>query len=388
MVSIMENKKTILYVVRYPLYEGFHLKQKFDGQLNAFRQLGFHAIYIGFDKASFYLIDGNDKAVIGKTRFSIPNYFHTFVYIDLYKAAMKVVQDKKVDVVYYRMAPAFKTSYSMAKCFRNNHCKFVLEIPTYTPEVKETDLSFARKMFRSYSEIWGKKMEPLPSLYVFMGDGNLTSFHGVPAIRIENGIDPDLMPTRKPVNEQDTIHILALSSMNYWHGYDRLIKSLAEYKGTISVIIHLVGNDDGGCLAHWKELAQENSLNSNVIFHGPLFGEKLNRIFDLCDIGVNSMGMYRKGFEDTSELKTREYISRGLPFISSVYDVVLDGLDKDLWYQITNDDSIPSMEGIVGFALRIKSDPTAKDRLHAHAIETMTWKAQYKKVFEKLEGVN
>lgn len=382
----MKKAKKLLYIVRYPLYEGFHLKQKFDGQLNAFRQLGFQTLFIGFDKQYFYLIDDDKKTVIGKTRFWIPNYFHTIVYIDLYKAAMKAVQQNHIDIAYYRSAPFFRKTYAMAKCLNTNNCKLIVEIPTYTPDVKETDLSLPRKVFKTYSNVWSKKTEILPDLYVFMGDGNLTFFHGVPAIRIENGIDPDLMPTRKPVNEQDTIHILALSSMNYWHGYDRLINSLAEYKGTISVIIHLVGNDDGGCLAQWKELVQKNNLGNNVVFHGSLFGENLNEIFNLCDIGINSMGMYRKGFEDTSELKTREYISRGLPFVSSVYDVVLDGLDKDLWYQISNDDTIPSMEGIVQFALKVKADNTAKDRLHEYAVRTMTWKAQYEKVFARLEG--
>lgn len=382
----MEKAKKLLYIVRYPLYEGFHLKQKFDGQLNAFRQLGYQTLFIGFDKQSFYLIDDEKKTVIGKTRFWIPNYFHTFVYIDLYKAAMKAVQQNHIDIAYYRSAPAFRKTYAMEKCLNTNYCKLIVEIPTYTPDVKETDLSLPRKVFKSYSDVWSKKTETLPDLYVFMGDGNLKSFHGVPAIRIENGIDPDLMPTRKPVNEQDTIHILALSSMNYWHGYDRLINSLAEYKGTPKVILHLVGDNDGGCLAQWKELVQKNNLGNNVVFHGPLFGEDLNAIFNLCDIGVNSMGMYRKGFEDTSELKTREYISRGLPFVSSVYDVVLDGLDKDLWYQISNDDTIPSMEGIVQFALKVKADNTAKDRLHEYAVRTMTWKAQYEKVFARLEG--
>lgn len=382
----MEKAKKLLYIVRYPLYEGFHLKQKFDGQLNAFRQLGYQTLFIGFDKQYFYLIDDDKKTVIGKTRFWIPNYFHTFIYIDLYKVAMRVVQQNRIDIAYYRSAPAFHETYSMAKCLNRYHCKFIFEIPTYTPHMKEKDLSLPRKVFKSYSDVWSKKTETLPDLYVFMGDGNLTSFHGVPAIRIENGIDPDLMPTRKPVNEQSTIHILALSSMNYWHGYDRLINSLAEYKGTSKVILHLVGDDDGGCLAQWKELVQKNNLGNNVVFHGYLFGENLNEIFNLCDIGVNSMGMYRKGFEDTSELKTREYISRGLPFVSSVYDVVLDGLDKDLWYQITNDDTIPSMEGIVKFALKVKADNTAKNRLHEYAVRTMTWKVQYEKVFARLEG--
>lgn len=383
----MDNKKTLLYIMRYPMYEGFNLKQKFDGQLNAFRQLGYHTLFIGFDKKFFYLVDGDKNAIVGKTHFHVPNYFHTFLYVDLYSAVMRVIRSNNIDIVYYREAPAFRKTLTMIRCIKKNKCKFVNEIPTYTPEIKETDLSAFRRIFRFYSNIWAKIMESLPNLYVFMGDGNLTTFHGVPAIRIENGIDPELMATRTPIIDPETIHILALSSMSYWHGYDRLIKSLSEYNGNRNIIIHIVGKDDGGCQKEWQELTSKLHLDKCIIFHGPMYGNDLDDIFNLCDIGVNSMGMYRKGFEDTSELKTREYISRGLPFVSSVYDVVLDGLDKDLWHQISNDDSIPSMEGIVEFALKVKQDDTAKDRLHEYAVTTMTWKAQYKKVFDRLEGV-
>lgn len=384
----MKKAKKLLYIVRYPLYERFSLQQKFDGQINAFKELGFHTVYIGFDKKHFYLIDGENKTIIGNTHFYMPNYYHTFLYIDLYKMAMKVVKKYDVEIAYYRSAPAFKKTYTLAKFLKQNGCKFVFEIPTYTPDVKEADLSFVRTLFRGYSDIWKRRIDPLPDLYVFMGDGNFTTFNGCPAIRIENGIAPDLMPLRNPVKESDKVNILALSSMSYWHGYDRLIKSLAEYKGDKNVMIHIVGADDGGSLSQWKETVKENELEDKVIFHGPKYKEELNGIFDLCDIGVNSMAMFRKGFEDTSELKTREYIARGLPFVSSVYDVILDDLDKDLFIKISNDETIPSMEEIVSFALRVKEDKTARERLRNYALKTMTWTAMYKKVFERLEGEN
>ena len=94
----MSNKK-LLYIVRYPLYERFGLQQKFDGQLDAFKKLGYHTLYIGFDKEHFYLIDGDNKTIIGKTHFFIPNYFHTYFYVDLYKMAIKVIKEYGVEVL-------------------------------------------------------------------------------------------------------------------------------------------------------------------------------------------------------------------------------------------------------------------------------------------------
>lgn len=381
----MSNKK-LLYIVRYPLYERFGLQQKFDGQLDAFKKLGYHTLYIGFDKEHFYLIDGDNKTIIGKTHFFIPNYFHTYFYVDLYKMAIKVIKEYGVDIAYYRSAPAFKKTYTLAKILKKNGCKFVYEIPTYIPNIKEKDISFVRRIFRGYSNIWQKKIGSMPDLYVFMGDNDVPTINGITALKIENGIAADLMPIRNPKNEKNKINILALSSMCYWHGYDRLINSLAEYKGNEEINIHFVGADDGGMLSQWQELVRKHNLQNKIIFHGPKYKEELKEMFDLCDIGVNSMAMFRKGFENTSELKTREYVARGLPFVSSVYDVVLDELDKDLYIKISNDETIPSMDNIVDFALTVKKDSTVCERLRKYALNTMTWTAQYKKVFEYLEG--
>lgn len=379
-------QKTLLYVVRYPLYEGFNLKQKFDGQIKAFQNLGYKTLFIGFDKEFFYLIDGDKKSKIGKTHFTIPNYFHTFLYADLYNISEKIIRAEKIDIVYFRNAAAFHSLYNLAKTIKKRKCKFVFEIPTYTPQIKEKALSTIREIFNLYARIWEKKIEVMPDLYVFMGDGDFDTFHGVPAIRIENGIDPELMPMRTPVCEKDKINILALSSMCDWHGYDRIINSLAEYDGNQNVIIHMVGGNDGGCLTKWKALVEDNHLDENVIFHGPLYGKDLDNIFDLCDIGVNSLGMYRKGLSDTSELKLREYISRGLPFVCSVYDVALDDLDKQFWFRVSNDDAIPNMKDILEFANRMRNNSTVAEKLHKHAMNILSWTEQYRKVFKFLEG--
>ena len=381
----MNDKKKILYITRYSINEPFNLKNKFDGQLVAFSNLGFDVYFIGYDRNNLYLINGDKKIVYGKTHFAVPSYLHTQFYIDLHKAAIKAIKEIGIDYLYWRSAPLFRSSCKVAEAAKANGATFILEIPTFPPG-QESHLSGIRKAFSVYSNRFSERFGNLVDYYVVIGDDAGGEYKGKPAINIENGIDVSSVPVRKPVNQSDTINILALASMSYWHGYDRIIKSLAEYKGKQGIIIHMVGGNDGGCLEDWKALSVDLGLNDKVIFHGKMSGESLDEMFNLCDVGVNSLAMYKKNFTVTMELKAREYIARGLPFICAVDDPALDFAKRELWLKVPNDDSIPDMNNIIEFVLKMKNDPAHVNDLRELAERKLTWEMQYKKVFDVIEG--
>ena len=380
----MEKAKKILYLTRYSLDQEFHLKKKFDGQLSAFSKLGFDVYYIAFDKSNLYLVHNDQKTVVGKTHFWFPSYLHTQFYNDLHKAAIKAIIAVGFDYLYWRSSPLFGSSCKVAETAKSHGATFILEIPTFP--FREAPLSRLRKWFSLYSNRFTDRYHSLIDAYVLIGEDAGGEYNGKPAINIENGIDVNGIPVRKPVNDMNTIHILALASMSYWHGYERIIKSLGEYNGSQNMMIHMVGGNEGGSLPEWKELTHQLNLDDRVIFHGSMTGEALDEMFDLCDIGVNSLAMYKKGFNVTMELKAREYISRGLPFFCAVDDPALSYAEKPMWLRIPNDDSIPDMNDIVEFALKMKNDPTHVIVLRKLAEEHMTWEQQYKKVFDRLEG--
>ena len=43
--------------------------------------------------------------------------------------------------------------------------------------------------------------------------------------------------------------------------------------------------------------------------------EQMERIYDACSIGVSSLGLYKKGIFYSCELKSREYLAKGLPIL-------------------------------------------------------------------------
>lgn len=377
----MAEKKKILYIVRYPVEEDFNLRGKFDGQLASFWKIGLDVYHLVFDKVFFYLVHDEQKMRVCKATTKMPMYFHTKVYYDMHRAARKVMDEIRFDFIYWRDAPIWRSSCAVGRAAQNVGAKILYEIPTYCRDGEEA-MNLPRKLFSLYANLWKKELMSYPDVFVFTGDADFDTYYGKPAVNIDNGVDVDALPLRNPRSDSGAIHILALASMSYWHGYDRLIRSLAAYNGEQKVVVHMVGGNDGGMLPKWKELVKELQLEEQIIFHGKLYGDELTEIFDLCDVGINSLALFRKKLDATSELKVREYAARGLPFVCSVEDPAFRFAEEEFWIRVTNDETIPNMGEIVDFALTMRADPTHHRRLRTYAERYMTWEGQYASIFK------
>ena len=244
-------KQKLLYIVRYSIDEDFNLKMKFDGQLEAFRNIGYDVYFVGYDHQHFYLIHNDSKEIIGNTHFSIPSYIHTFYYVDVYNIIRKLIKKEYFDYFYWRSAPSWLASYRLTKAIKKSGSKLIYEIPTFL-KTTEKPLSKLRALFEVYSSHWNNKMNQYIDCYVMIGEDAHGMYKGKPAINIDNGINVDAIPVRKVNYDPNAIHLMALASMSYWHGYDRIIQSLADYKGNQKVIIHMIGGNDGGSFPEWK----------------------------------------------------------------------------------------------------------------------------------------
>ena len=383
------DKKKLLYVMKYSIDEHFNLKMKFDGQIKAFENLGYKVYYIGYDKKYFYLIHKNKKKVIGRTHFSIPSYIHTFFFIDQNKLIIKLIKKLKFNYVYWRSAPCWFSSYKAACSIKKHDVKLVYEFPTFL-KTKEKPLSKMRALFGIYANIWQQCVNKKVDCFVMIGEDAGGEYKGKPAVNIDNGVNVSDIPIRNFTPDSECIHLMALASMSYWHGYDKLIRSIAEYKGEIKVILHMVGGNSGGSLDEWKKLATDLNVCDRVIFHGQMSGKELEDMFNICDLGINSMALYRKDLYVTSELKAREYAARGLPFVRCVDDKALDEASESAmyWMKLPNDEHIPELQKIVDFALQMRKDESIPGKLHDFAQKNMTWEAQFHKVFDIFEENN
>lgn len=377
--------KNILLIMKYPLHVPYTLKQKFKGQIDALIKMGYNVWYITFDSDQVYLNGPKGREVIKKTLAGhYTHYIHTFAFMDLYIAAIKSLNIQKFDLIYFRKSPLLFIGQHMCSKIKKAGSKLIVEIPTY-PDDRAKSKNILRAVFTLLSNCVWKNCNKYVDLFAVIGEST-DSYQNCPAINIENGVEVDNVPLKKDTNKDNKIHLLALASMSVWHGYDRLIKGLAEYTGERKndIIIDMVGNEGDGSLSKWKELTHTLALDNQVIFHGRLEGKELTDLFNQATLGVASLGMFRVGFSSGSILKLREYMARGLPFIYAADDISIDSKKK--WYlKVSNDETPILMENVVKF-IEIINKNTSKE-MRNYAKRNMTWNIQFEKIFTKLNKI-
>ena len=142
---------------------------------------------------------------------------------------------------------------------------------------------------------------------------------------ISNGIDFNDIPVKQEANNtSQEIHLIGVAEIHYWHGFDRLLKGLANYyihSPQYKVYFHIIGDFfNPGEREEYMSIIKENHLDPYVILHGRQAGQMLDLLFELCDFGIGSLGRHRSGITNIKTLKNREYAARGIPFIYSEID--------------------------------------------------------------------
>jgi glycosyltransferase involved in cell wall biosynthesis len=200
-----------------------------------------------------------------------------------------------------------------------------------------------------------------------------------------NGIDISSIPERKaPRFNRDRLDLLFLATFSVWHGLDRLVAGLAQYKGVPEIFLHVVGS--GEALEVIEKQVRERGLEDKILFYGFLKGEELNGFFDFCHVAVGPIGIHRKSLEEGSALKLREYCARGIPFFSSSPDFDFPDASP-LWMRIPGDDSPVEMENVVAFAKRALDIKDHTRELRSFAESRLDWKIKMEKLVEFLGEV-
>lgn len=137
-----------------------------------------------------------------------------------------------------------------------------------------------------------------------------TAWSLVQSTTIGNGIAVDEYPEAKikKYEKDSPLHVLFTSGFgNIWHGVDLLLRSIADED---DVVLHLVGEFERNI-----HDAIPNNRKKQVIFYDKLEGKAYNEVYEKAHVAVSSLAMYRIGLKEGAVLKSREYTSRGIPFI-------------------------------------------------------------------------
>lgn len=224
--------------------------------------------------------------------------------------------------------------------------KVIFEIPTY-PSLKEGQSGFS-KIRRLINRIFiGQLKKYVDIITTFSVDDVI---FGIRTIKIINGIDISKIPIiKKAISKVAPLNLIAVANYHKWHGYDRLLEGLKKYyeqRNILKIHLHFVGN--GAELDFYKKLVSEYELSEYVIFYGILLGEELDNVYNKTDIAVSSLGSHRINIHLTSALKSKEYLARGIPMVSSTkIDVLPDGFKYCLY--VPENDSPIDIQSVVQF---------------------------------------
>lgn len=225
--------------------------------------------------------------------------------------------------------------------------KIIYEIPTFPYDNEVNGLR--GKVGLAIDKLYREKLKKYVDIITTYSEDNI--IWGIPTLQLQNGVDCASIPVVVPHDgKNDQLRFVAVAQFSLWHGYDRLLEGINLYKnkycGKYNIEIDLVG--DGPLLNTYQKMVEKYDLNKAVHFHGLKSGQELTDIFNNADIAVCSLGCHRKNLFLSSELKSREYLARGLPIVTSTkIDVVPD--DFPYCLRVPEDDSPIDINAIISF---------------------------------------
>lgn len=276
---------------------------------------------------------------------------------------------------YQRSSPIFLYMLSRLKS-RNPELVILIEIPSFPYHAENT---FIRGWVLGLVD---RLSRPFLRLYVdrIVTFSKETEIFGIPTIRTDNGVDVDRLKLSPTPLETETFRLLGVANLSFWHGYDRIIAGLAEYYaagGKRKIHFNIIGS--GHELERLQNDTREAELTDHVRFLGPRHGVQLDEAFSNCNLAIGVIGMHRRPI-DTSDLKSREYCARGLPFVTAYEDRDFGKELPFIFHAPANEDPVDIAALLVFYDHLMTIQPGFNEAMRKYAEKHLTWEAKLKPV--------
>ena len=320
--------------LRYPvqnLDNHIGIRKKMAGQLNVFNSEGLNCQFVDLKTSKNEISNSWARKLNALPFTNVWPYWNK-----------SGINTHNCNYIYFRRPSAInKPCINFLRCIKidNHKTKVIMEIPTYPYDEEYVGVKKLLHIKDMHNRV---KLKGLVDRIVVVGYGQtITELWGIPVIQIDNGCDM----TSYKIKEENCVHnsvtLICVAMFSFWHGYERLIKGLAEYKnggGETDYRILFVG--DGPELSSYIELSNKLDIKNKVEFLGTLSGDQLNKAYNRSDIAVGSLGLYKKNIDTCSTLKASEAFAKGMPIIVGNHIKKLSD-DNFKYYLEFNNDSSP-----------------------------------------------
>jgi len=323
-------------------------------------------------------VDNSISRLVGRRRL----WWRLSVFIEqweIYRAINKFLKNQKFGIIFFRYPVADFFLWRLSTNYRN---KIIYEHNTLELEelgIRKVD-SFWFKYFY-YSEKWfgssvRRMAKGLVGVTNEITDWQINQARGtLPHVTISNGIDVNRLKIRgnNPFDGSSLNLLFLAGSESPWHGIDKLVNSINRYTGACHVHCYMAGKVDA-------KTREKVHANQRFTLLPSQQGKELDDLVDRCHIGISSLGM-ANFLSEACPLKTREYWSRGLPFVVGYSDVDLAGNDDMNSYYLhldIDDDDYFRMEDILLFADQVYKDPAVSLKMRNVAMNYIHYQVKAK----------
>lgn len=201
---------------------------------------------------------------------------------------------------------------------------------------------------------------------------------------IPNGIAVKYIPETgfKKFNGKNLDLVCLANSFSPWHGIERLMQSMALYKGPVKIKLHVIGYINRISFPPFHH-------DIDVQFYGYKVGLELDKLLAQMNLGIGTLTLYRNNMKEACSLKTREYTARGLPFVIAYLDPDLQEVDNNnrFFIEFENNQSMIDMERIIQFADQVSKNKEMSIYMRKYAMKHMDWSAKMVKYSEFIEKI-
>lgn len=349
------------------------ISKKILAQKKALQHAGINVELCHYKKVNnyrYWAINDRPIAKIGK---GVVAYLKHFFY---FNPILNYVRNNDIDNIYIRYVHNANPLYlRFLRILKKMVNRIFLEIPTYPYDGEYTNIPWYIKPQVSIERLFRPILHKYIDRIVTFSDDK--EIFGIQSINISNAVDATSLPLYKKETTDNNIVFTGVANLMFWHGYDRLIKSLKTYYKTnpsINIYFNIIGT--GPEEKKLKELVNHLNLEEYVIFHGSQSGEALNRLFNKSNICIGCLGCHRKNIREVKSLKNVEYATRGIPFIYSENNNDFDF--QPYVYKISSDECEIPIQEIIHWYNELNITPQEiRD-----SVSNLTWDFQMGKIAE------
>ena len=376
----------ILFLVYHGFSEVSGISKKIHYQVKGLRENGYevHLCYYGFAENGHRCRYVDDNVIHDYGTGFLAGFRQRIDYRCVYEYC-------KLNGIQFVYARCFQNAnpflINLFKKLNKLGIKSVTEIPTYPYDQEFATFHWKQRYELKIDQLFRHRLSKEMTAIVTFSDAE--TIFGQRTIRISNGVDFDSIPIHQYQPPQDgSVHLIGVAEVHIWHGYDRLIAGIGEYykqtQNPRQIFFHIVGG------VHPHERYKPNAfhpglqaiidkygIQDRIIFHGQLFGESLDEVFNECCFAIGSLGRHRSGITVIKTLKNREYATRGIPFIYSEQDSDFD--DKPYVLKAPADETPIDVQQILDF---IDNRHFLPEDIRK-TVEHLSWKIQMKRVIDE-----